>query len=201
MLTLKSLLAGCSLTAMCLVLVDTRAPTAAAAANVAAEHPMQETIQGSSQGAAGTSQGTSQGTAEGNAQGGFGSSQGNAQGGFGSSRGNAQGGFGSSRGTTRGKILFLRCASCHDLTTAPSAKIGPNLDGIVGRQVASVEGFKYSAALKSQNFVWDAAHLDAWLTNPNSVAPGTAMAFAGIAQAADRQAIIGYLETQHGAAP
>ena len=96
----------------------------------------------------------------------------------------------------RGKLLFLRCASCHDLTTAPSAKIGPNLHGVYGRRVASLEGYKYSAALKSADFLWDAAHLDAWLTNPNAVAPGTAMAFAGIPEAADRQAIISYLETQ-----
>ena len=96
----------------------------------------------------------------------------------------------------RGKILFLRCASCHDASTSASAKIGPNLHGLVGRPVASLAGYQYSAALKSQNFVWDAAHLDAWLTNPNAVAPGTAMAFAGIPEAADRQAIISYLETQ-----
>jgi cytochrome c len=96
----------------------------------------------------------------------------------------------------RGKILFLRCASCHDASAVPSVKIGPNLHGVVGRQVATLEGYKYSAALKSQNFVWDAAHLDAWLANPNAVAPGTAMAFAGMPEAADRQAIIAYLDTQ-----
>jgi cytochrome c len=99
----------------------------------------------------------------------------------------------------RGKILFLRCASCHDLTTTASAKIGPNLKGVIGRRVASLDGFNYSAALKSQNFVWDAAHFDAWLKDPNTVAPGTAMAFAGIPEAADRQAIFSFLETQRGA--
>jgi len=102
----------------------------------------------------------------------------------------------SADGPLRGRILFLRCASCHDASTSPSAKIGPNLHGVVGRQVASLAGYNYSASLKAQNFVWDAAHLDAWLTNPNAVAPGTAMAFAGIPEAADRQAIITYLETQ-----
>jgi cytochrome c len=101
---------------------------------------------------------------------------------------------------TRGKILFLRCASCHDVTSAPSAKIGPNLHGVVGRRVASLEGYKYSAALKAAEFVWDAGHLDGWLTNPNALAPGTAMAFAGIPDAGDRQAIISYLETQGDAA-
>ena len=99
----------------------------------------------------------------------------------------------------RGKILFLRCASCHDVTPTPSAKIGPNLRDVLGRKVASLEGFKYSPALKSQNFVWDAAHLDAWLTDPNAVAPGTAMVFAGMPEASDRQAVIGYLESLPGA--
>ncbi len=100
----------------------------------------------------------------------------------------------------RGKILFLRCASCHDVNDVSSAKTGPNLHGIIGRRVASLDGYKYSPALKSADFVWDAAHLDAWLANPNAVVPGTAMAFAGIPDAADRQAIISYLETQGGAA-
>jgi cytochrome c len=99
----------------------------------------------------------------------------------------------------RGKILFLRCASCHDATTSASAKIGPNLRGVVGRQVASLAGYRYSAALKAQNFVWDHAHLDAWLTNPNALVPGTAMAFAGMPDAADREAVIGYLAAQSDA--
>lgn len=100
----------------------------------------------------------------------------------------------------RGTILFLRCSSCHDISTAKSAKIGPNLLGVIGRKVASQEGFPYSAALKAQDFVWDEAALDRWLTNPNALVPGTVMAFAGIPEAADRQAIIAYLQRQGAAA-
>jgi len=97
---------------------------------------------------------------------------------------------------TRGRILFLRCASCHDVGTAPSAKIGPNLRGILGRKVASFPGYAYSAALRSQDFEWDAAHLDRWIRNPNEVAPGTLMAFAGIADESDRRALIAFLQNQ-----
>lgn len=97
---------------------------------------------------------------------------------------------------TRGKILFLRCASCHDISDATSAKIGPNLAHVYERKVASLPGYAYSAALRAQDFLWDSAHLDAWLTNPNSVAPGTMMAFAGLADPADRQAVIAYLRQQ-----
>ncbi len=96
----------------------------------------------------------------------------------------------------RGRILFLRCASCHDLGALPSAKIGPNLRGILGRKVASLPGYSYSAALRSQDFEWDAAHLDRWIRNPNEVAPGTMMAFAGIAEESDRRAIIEFLQNQ-----
>lgn len=98
---------------------------------------------------------------------------------------------------TRGRILFLRCASCHAITPAPAAKIGPNLQGVVGRKVASLPGYAYSAALRSQDFVWDAAHLDRWIRNPNEVAPGTLMAFAGMADASDRRALIEFLQAQH----
>jgi cytochrome c len=95
-----------------------------------------------------------------------------------------------------GKILFLRCASCHDVSAAHSAKIGPNLHGVIGRKVASLDGYPYSAALKSQTFVWDASTLDRWLTNPNALVPGTIMAFAGLPDPADRGAIIAYLQRQ-----
>ena len=98
----------------------------------------------------------------------------------------------------RGRILFLRCASCHDVSDQKSAKIGPNLLGVVGRRAASQAGYPYSAALRAQDIVWDAPPLDRWLTDPNSVAPGTAMAFAGIADAADRQALIAYLARRPG---
>jgi cytochrome c len=93
----------------------------------------------------------------------------------------------------RGKLLFLRCASCHDLSDQPSAKIGPTLKGVLGRKAGSLPGYVYSPAMKAQAFVWDEAALDRWLTNPSDVVPGTAMAFAGMPEKADRDAIIAYL--------
>jgi cytochrome c len=94
---------------------------------------------------------------------------------------------------SRGKLLFLRCASCHDITQGPSAKIGPNLSGVVGRRAGSLPGYAYSPAMSVQKFTWDDATLDAWLTKPSAVVPGTAMAFGGVEAAADRRAIIDYL--------
>jgi cytochrome c len=100
----------------------------------------------------------------------------------------------------RGKLLFLRCAACHDISAKQSAKIGPNLYGVFGRPSASLPGFPYSPAMKQAHLVWNAATLDRWLTRPGDLVPGTAMAFAGLPSAADRQAVIAYLR-QTSAAP
>jgi cytochrome c len=93
----------------------------------------------------------------------------------------------------RGRILFLRCASCHDISDHPSPKTGPNLYGVVGRKAGGLPGYSYSAAMKEQSFVWDQDMLDRWLTAPTSVVPGTAMAFQGLPDKADRDAVIAYL--------
>jgi cytochrome c len=92
-----------------------------------------------------------------------------------------------------GKLLFLRCASCHDISTTPSAKIGPNLRNVVGRPAGSLPGYAYSPALRQSHLVWNEATLDRWLTQPSALVPGTAMAFAGLPAQRDRQAVIAYL--------
>jgi len=96
-------------------------------------------------------------------------------------------------GNPRGKLLFLRCASCHDISATASAKIGPNLKGVVGRPSGSLAGYHYSPAMMQAHLVWNEPTLDRWLTQPNAVVPGTAMGFAGLPSAPDRAAIIAYL--------
>ena len=93
----------------------------------------------------------------------------------------------------RGKLLFLRCASCHAITEQASIKVGPNLHGVVGRKAGSLPGFAYSPAMKAAAFSWTPVMLDKWLTRPNALVPGTSMAFEGMTSEADRQALIAYL--------
>lgn len=95
----------------------------------------------------------------------------------------------------RGQRLFLRCASCHDVSGSGIVKNGPSLKGVVGRKVASVDGYTYSKSLAGLTFVWDDGRLAQWLEKPTAVAPGTTMAFEGMPVAADRQALIAYLRT------
>lgn len=95
-----------------------------------------------------------------------------------------------------GEQVFKRCAACHTIDKAGANGIGPNLHGVVGRAVASHEGFNYSSAMKAKGGVWDDAALDIYLKQPMMAVPGTRMAFAGIPDDLDRKALILYLDTQ-----
>lgn len=93
-----------------------------------------------------------------------------------------------------GKRLFLRCTACHTVSSKAPGKVGPHLQGIVGRKAGSIAGFGYSPAMKGAKIVWNEATLDKWLQRPQSVVPGTTMAFAGLAKPEDRKALIAYLK-------
>ena len=95
----------------------------------------------------------------------------------------------------RGKLLFLQCRACHTVARGDPNKVGPNLFGLFDRPAATAPGFRYSAALKSAAPVWNDATLDRWLAAPAKLAPGTTMAFAGMALEADRRSIIAYLRS------
>lgn len=87
------------------------------------------------------------------------------------------------------RLFQTKCAACHSLDVS---RIGPRLHGVLGRKVASVDGFAYTDALRKLGGRWDARRLEAWLRDPQAVAPGTAMGFS-LASPADRKAVIRYL--------
>lgn len=93
----------------------------------------------------------------------------------------------------KGQAAFkAQCAVCH-ATTAGTNKIGPSLSGVGGRRAGTAPKFNYSAAMKNSGKTWNASTLDAYLTKPSKVVPGTRMAYAGQANTATRQDIIAYL--------
>ncbi|WP_317930430.1 cytochrome c family protein [Halioxenophilus sp. WMMB6] len=96
---------------------------------------------------------------------------------------------------TRGKQLFMLCQACHATSDQATAKVGPSLWGVYGRQVASNERYSYSPALSQQDFVWEETLLQSWLQQPTQMVPGTKMSFAGINDEKSRAAIIAYLKT------
>lgn len=93
----------------------------------------------------------------------------------------------------RGDKVFRKCAACHVADDATSHGVGPALWGIVGRDVASLDGFSYSGALADLGGTWDWELLDAFLTNPRDSVPGTKMSFAGLKKPADRGAVMLWL--------
>jgi cytochrome c len=96
----------------------------------------------------------------------------------------------SMQGPDAGKAVFeSRCAACHSLD---ASRVGPLLRGVVGRKVASVDRYEYSDALKGVKGRWDTRRLEMWLQDPQSVAPGTKMAFS-LPSPTDRNAVIQYL--------
>lgn len=92
-----------------------------------------------------------------------------------------------------GAMSFLQCADCH--SPGENNGVGPGLKGVVGRKAGTQPGFAYSAAMAKSGLSWDDRTLDAFLADPRTALPGTAMAFAGVADAKDRADLIAYLKT------
>ncbi|HEY0943415.1 MAG TPA: PQQ-dependent sugar dehydrogenase [Steroidobacter sp.] len=92
-------------------------------------------------------------------------------------------------------LYATQCLGCHTIADGISHRIGPDLMGIVGRAVASAQGYdEYSPALRAQSGVWDVERLNEFLHQPQTSVPGTSMAFPGIVDAEHRKAIIEYLQ-------
>lgn len=92
-----------------------------------------------------------------------------------------------------GKSGFAQCTTCH-VIDAGINKIGPSLNGIVGRKAGSLTGYTYSAANAAIGITWTKENLFRFLENPQSVVANTKMIFAGIPDAQKRADIIAYLE-------
>ncbi len=88
-----------------------------------------------------------------------------------------------------------QCATCHTLDASEPPRQGPTLAGVYGRHAGSIASFHYSPGFADADFVWDDAHLDAWLTNPQAVIKTAIMPYKQ-ANPATRAAIIGYLKGQ-----
>lgn len=90
------------------------------------------------------------------------------------------------------RVFQAQCGGCH--TIEPGAhRAGPSLYRVLGRPAASAAGFDYSPALRHADIIWTPETLDAFLEDPQDVAPGTRMVFWGL-DVEERQQVIRFLE-------
>ncbi len=97
-----------------------------------------------------------------------------------------------------GEKVFKKCHACHDIGEGAQNKVGPELNGIVGRPVASVADFQYSKGMKDfadGDKTWTPEELDAFIAKPRDHVPGTKMTFAGLKKDQERADVIAYLQT------
>ena len=92
-----------------------------------------------------------------------------------------------------GQQIFARRSACHTIGQG-GGKMGPVLNGVVGRKAGSVAGFAYSPAMKNSGLTWDAATLARFLQAPMKMVPGTRMFFPGLPSPKDQADVVAYLK-------
>jgi len=93
----------------------------------------------------------------------------------------------------KGRAVFARCASCHQVGPSAHNSFGPQLNGIIGRRAGSVEGYAYSAAMKNAPLVWSERNLQTFLKSPGDTVPGNKMRFWGIGSDSQIADLLAYL--------
>ncbi len=97
-----------------------------------------------------------------------------------------------------GAQVAVKCQQCHSFEQGGGDIQGPNLFGVLGRDIASEPGYDYSSGengLADKPGVWDYAQLDTFLERPRAYASNTAMNFVGLRRETERADMIAYLRT------
>jgi len=87
---------------------------------------------------------------------------------------------------------YIKCVACHSLEEGKHG-VGPSLHNLAGRKAGEVTGFKFSKALRTSGVVWNKESLDRYLLNPQKSIPRNRMAFGGLKNAEERQALVCHL--------
>lgn len=79
-----------------------------------------------------------------------------------------------------GARIFKKCQACHAVGEGAQNKVGPELNGLFGRQAGSVPDYSYSDANKTSGIVWTEETFAAYIRDPRGYIKGTKMTFAGL---------------------
>lgn len=96
-----------------------------------------------------------------------------------------------------GRTVFIReCSKCHEVGPDAKNRIGPHLNGLIGRKVGSVGDFKHhSKAFREKQDLWTLDSLRAYLRDPRGVMGGN-MLYKGLQSEEDLSALVDYLQAQ-----
>jgi cytochrome c len=92
-----------------------------------------------------------------------------------------------------GEKVFNKCKACHVPDEAQN-RVGPHLVGIFGREAGSVEGFKYSDAMKESGVTWSEETIAEYIADPRGYIKGNRMAFVGLKDDEEIADLIAYLK-------
>jgi len=96
---------------------------------------------------------------------------------------------------SRGAEVYRACAICHSLEPGDHTRAGPSLHGIFDRPIASVEGYAFSPALRDLDIVWTPRTVaELFEVGPDLYTPGSRMPDQRVADPADRQALVEFLD-------
>lgn len=96
-----------------------------------------------------------------------------------------------------GEAVYRACAACHEIGEGARNRVGPALNGVYGAAVGSVDGFRYSSALRDageSGMIWDDETLAGYLADPRGFIRGNRMAFQGLRSDEDIAAVIAYMQ-------
>ena len=103
-------------------------------------------------------------------------------------------GAASAQDAGTGEQVFGKCKACHQVGEGAKSLVGPELNGVVGRKAAVVQGYAYSPAMKNTALTWDEATLTDYLKDPKVKVPGTKMVFPGLSKPSEILNVITYLK-------
>jgi cytochrome c len=103
--------------------------------------------------------------------------------------------FASAQDAAAGERLFNQCRACHQLGETARNGVGPQLNGLFGRNKGSVAGYTYSAAYQAiKDQTWSEENFTVYIKDPRGVTPGTKMVYAGMKDEAQITNLIAFLK-------
>ncbi len=93
-----------------------------------------------------------------------------------------------------GKKQFAPCSACHTVEKGGPNKIGPNLNGVIGKKAGTNRtDYAYSNAMKNAPITWSEEELMKYLVKPMEYVKGTKMPFVGVPNPEVRANIVAYV--------